>query len=226
MTSRPRPVNATPAQRVAQARRVLRAARGVAGAAKSVTRAQESRGRSSRPGLLATVAACVAGALQRQDAGHGRGMKFANCKRDLAGFSEISGMTGIGGTSGIPRGTRRPRRTTVATSTPSGFPTSPHSFISLKRRALTPFDRALRARGRATLRAIRRGAQSRAPDLRSGPLVATTTPSEIPTSPHSFISLKRRALTPFDRALCARGRATLRAIRRGAQSRRPGPKSR
>ena len=144
-------------------------------------------------------------------------------------FSEISAMTGRWDATAIPR--RAVARSDRVRTSCGDVDTLGFSHLS----PLVHFPQApgahsvrssLRARGRATLRAIRRGAQSRAPDLRSGPLVATTTPSGIPTSPLSFISLKRRALTPFDRALRARGRATLRAIRRGAQSRRPGLKSR
>ena len=68
-------------------------------------------------------------------------------------------------------------------------------FCDPRRRARAPL---------ACLRALRRGARARAPDLRSGPLHPL------------FISLRRRALTPL---------ACLRAIRRGARARAPDLRS-
>ena len=57
------------------------------------------------------------------------------------------------------------------------------------------------------------------PDIQSASSLASSSRAE---GRASFFSLRRRALAPLDRALGARGRATLRAIRRGARSRAPG----
>ena len=120
----------------------------------------------------------------------------------------------------------------------AGARSAPYSYPSTAgaRSAPYSFPSTAGARSARLPTRLRRGAQSRAPDLRSGreerekrsvPPASPLRPSFPSGAGRSlFVHFpQRRALAPLDRALRARGRATLRAIRRGAQSRAPDLRS-